>query len=154
MERGVPLAAVCAALRSGAAVCAALCLTSTPASARSEAEVGYTRAQTFSAALRYLRVDLAYEVTEQDPDAAYLLFRVASPDGRGETSRGSIEVVQRERSVRVMVNLPKLPGYHEDVLKQGLLNKLRREYGDPPPRRPRTEDDDREKPPEAGSDEE
>lgn len=111
-----------------------------PALARSEAELTYTREQTFSAALRYLRVDLAYEVTEKDAEAAYLLFSFSAPELNQKTARGSIEVVQRERSVRLFVNLPQLPSYHEEVLKRGLIEKLRVEYGEPPaaaePRKP------------------
>lgn len=108
------------------------------ASARTEAEVGYTRAQTFSAALRYLRVDLSYEVTEKDPDAAYLLFSFAASEADKKSGgRGSIEVVQREQSVRVVVTLPQLPSYQEEILKRGLLQKLLSEYGEPPPPAPR-----------------
>jgi hypothetical protein len=103
-----------------------------PASARSEAEVGYTREQTFSAALRYLRVDLAYEVTEKDPDAAYLLFSFSAPELQRKTGHGSIEMVQRDKGVRLVVSLPELPSYREDLLKRGLLEKLRTEYGEPP----------------------
>ena len=102
------------------------------AGARSEAETSYTREQTFSAALRYLRVDLGYDVTEKDPDAAYLLFSFSAPELEQKSAHGSIEVVQGERTVRVFVNLPQLPSYHEDVLKRGLLQKLRAEYGEPP----------------------
>lgn len=104
--------------------------------ARTEAEVGYTREQAFSAALRYLRVDLAYEVTEKDADAAYLLFNFAAPELQRKTAHGSIEVVQRQRTVRVLVNLPDLPSYCEEVLKRGLLDKLRVEYGEPSPQDP------------------
>lgn len=102
---------------------------------RSEAESAYSREQTFSAALRYLRVDLAYEVTEKDPEAAYLLFSFPAPELEEKSAHGSIEVVQTERSVRVMVSLPQLPSYQEDVLKRGLLQKLRSEYGAPPTKR-------------------
>lgn len=102
--------------------------------ARAEAEVAYTREQAFSAALRYLRVDLAYDVTEKDPDAAYLLFSFAAPELQRKVARGSIEVVQRQRTVRLFVNLPELPSYREEVLKRGLLEKLRTEYGEPAPR--------------------
>lgn len=111
-----------------------------PALARSEAELTYSREQIFSAALRYLRVDLAYEVTEKDAEAAYLLFSFSAPELNQKTARGSIEVVQRERTVRLFVNLPQLPSYHEEVLKRGLLEKLRVEYGEAPaapePRKP------------------
>jgi hypothetical protein len=111
------------------------------AAARAEAEVAYTREQAFSAALRYLRVDLAYEVTEKDADAAYLLFNFATPELAKKTARGSIEVVQRQKTVRVLVTLPDLPNYREEVLKRGLLDKLRAEYGEPseaepPPKKP------------------
>jgi hypothetical protein len=109
----------------------ALLTTASAAGARAEAEIGYTREQVFSAALRYLRVDLAYEVTEKDPDAAYVLFSFAAPELERKIARGSIEVIQRQRTVRLLVNLPELPTYREEVLKGGLLEKLRTEYGEP-----------------------
>jgi len=106
-------------------------LAASTAWARAEAEVGYTREQAFSAALRYLRVDLGYEVTEKDPDAAYWLFSFAAPEVARKTAHGSIEVIQRKRTVRVLISLPELPSYREEVLKRGLLDKLRTEYGEP-----------------------
>jgi len=114
-----------------ATVLAAALAIATPAWARSEAEVGYSRQQAFSAALRYLRVDLGYEVTEKDADAAYLLFSFAAPELSGKIAHGSVEVVQRQRTVRLFVNLPELPSYCEELLKRGLLDKLRAEYGEP-----------------------
>lgn len=110
-----------------------LLASASPAWGRAEAEVAYTREQTFSAALRYLRVDLAYDVIEKDADAAYLLFSFAAPELQRKVARGSIEVVQRQRTVRLFVNLPELPSYREEVLKRGLLEKLRTEYGEPTP---------------------
>jgi hypothetical protein len=114
-----------------AAAAAALCVAfaAPGAQARSLAEVPYTLAQTFSAALRYLRVDLGYEVTEKDADAAYLLFSY-DPRDKKQSLRGSIEVVPREHGVRLFVSLPQLPSYHEEVLKQGLVRKLQAEYGE------------------------
>jgi hypothetical protein len=125
------------------------------ASARSEVEVRYSREQVFSAALRYLRVDLAYEVTEKDPDAAYLLFSFTDPELQKKTAHGSIEVVQRTHTVRLLVSLPDLPSYREDVLKRGLLDKLRTEYGEPSPEEspekpPAKKPDGDPKPPEGG----
>ena len=79
-------------------------------------------------------------MTEKDAEAAYLLFSFSAPELNQKTARGSIEVVQRERTVRLFVNLPQLPSYHEEVLKRGLIEKLRVEYGEPPavaePRKP------------------
>jgi hypothetical protein len=106
-----------------------------PAGARVEAESGYTKAQTYSGALRYLRVDLGYEVLEKDPDAAYLVFRYPPPGQPKSTSTGTLEVVERGDGVRVLVRLPSMPEYHEVVLRDGLLKKLRDEYGVPPARK-------------------
>src|SRR5687767_4911173 len=86
------------------------------AAARVEARSDYTKTQTFSAALRYLRVDLAYEVVEKDPDAGYLLFRYAVP-GRREATSGNIEIVETKGDVRVFVQLPEMPEYHERLLR-------------------------------------
>jgi hypothetical protein len=75
-------------------------------------------------------VDLGYEVTEKDADAAYLLFSYDARDKKAPPLRGSIEVVPHEHGVRVFVSLPQLPSYHEEVLKQGLVRKLQAEYGE------------------------
>ncbi|HVU01720.1 MAG TPA: hypothetical protein VHE30_08210 [Polyangiaceae bacterium] len=112
------------------AACVALTL---PAGASVEAESLYTKGQTYNGALRYLRVDLGYEVTEKDPEAAYLLFKFV-PTGRKTPMNGSIEIVEQRASVRVYVHLPELPRYHEELLSDGLLRKLRDEYGEPPRR--------------------
>lgn len=125
-------------------------LVSVAAEARSEAEARYTKAQTFSAALRYLRVDLAYEVLEKDPEAAYLIFKYEPPGQPRLASTGTVEIVDGEQVVRIYVKLPKMPEYHERVLRDGLLRKLREEYGEPSPRKPAPPED---RPPgDAGSD--
>ena len=123
------------------------------ADARVEAESGYSKAQTYSGALRYLRVDLGYEVVEKDPEAAYLLFRYL-PAGRRDTTNGSIEVVEIRVRVRLLVQLPQMPRYHETVLRDGLLRKLRDEYGEPAPRKPEPKPEpkpDSEPPKDAGA---
>ncbi len=97
-----------------------------------EAETGYSKVQTYNAALRYLRVDLAYDVTEKDEEAGYLLFRFV-PDDQKKPTNGSIEIVEQRYGVRVYVRMPERPRYQEEVLSDGLLQKLRDEYGDPPP---------------------
>lgn len=103
------------------------------ARARVVAESGYTKKQTYNAALRYLRVDLGYEVTEKDPKAAYLLFEYA-PKANGGPTPGAIEIVESRKTVKVTVRLPKMPRYHEQVLSDGLMRKLQEDYGPPPPR--------------------
>jgi hypothetical protein len=105
----------------------------TRAEARTEAESRYSKAQTYSAALRYLRVNLSYEVTEKDAEAAYLLFRYV-PQGKREPTSGAIEIVETREGVKLLVQLPTLPSYHEIVIRDGLLEKLRSDYGEPPKR--------------------
>lgn len=108
-------------------------LLAAPALARVDASSAYSKAQTYSGALRYVRVDLGYEVVEKDPEAAYLIFRY-TPPGQTKASAvtGTLEVVEASGGVRLFVSLPRMPEYHERVLRDGLLKKLRDEYGVPP----------------------
>jgi hypothetical protein len=99
------------------------------ANARVEAESDYSKAQTYSAALRYLRVDRGFEVLEKDPDAAYLIFKYETVGAGKSSSTGTIEIVEAGARVKLLVQLPRMPEYHERVLKDGLLRKLREEYG-------------------------
>jgi hypothetical protein len=103
-----------------------------PADARVDGGSSYTKAQTYSGALRYVRVDLGYEVVEKDPDAAYLIFKYAAPGGsKSSTVTGTLEVIEASGGVRVFVSLPRMPEYYERVFRDGLLKKLREEYGAP-----------------------
>ena len=126
----------------------------TTARARVEADSAYTKIQTYSGALRYLRVDLGYEVVEKDPDAAYLIFRYA-PTGQAkdkdkDAPTGTVEVVETESRVKVFVQIPRLPEYHARMLRDGLLKKLREEYGVPPPRVEKKPEPDAGAKPDAG----
>jgi hypothetical protein len=112
------------ALVAGLALCPA-------ASARVEATSGYTKAQAFSGALRFLRVDRGYDVVEKDADAAYVLFRYPL-SGKQPSTSGSVEVVETTQGTKIYVQLPRLPEYHEAMLRDALLKKLRDEYGAPP----------------------
>ncbi|HET9956545.1 MAG TPA: hypothetical protein VFQ61_18710 [Polyangiaceae bacterium] len=104
------------------------------AQARVEGNSGYSKSQTFSAAVRLLRVDRGYEIVEKDADAAYLLFKYPVP-GQKLVTDGSLEVVEARGAVRVIVTLSKLPEYHEALLRDALLKKLESELG-PAPRPP------------------
>lgn len=115
---------------------AAAILGAPDASARVEGDSPYTKSQTFNAALRYVRVDLGFEVVEKDPDAGYLLFKYVPP-GQKQATAGSFEIFKVRDDVKVYVQLPKMPEYHEVVLRDGLMKKLRDEYGTPPPRQPK-----------------
>ena len=103
------------------------------ADARVDGSSSYTKAQTYSGALRYVRVDMGYEVVEKDPEAAYLIFKYAAPGGaKGSTVTGTLEVIEASGGVRLFVSLPRMPEYYERVFRDGLLKKLRDEYGAPP----------------------
>lgn len=106
---------------------------SAPAAGRVDGSSPYTKAQTYSGALRYVRVGLGYEVVEKDPDAAYLIFKYTPPGaGKDGAVTGTLEVVEASGGVRLFVNLPRMPEYHERLLRDGLMKKLRDEYGAPP----------------------
>jgi hypothetical protein len=116
------------------------------AQARVDGSSAYTKSQTYSGALRYVRVDLGYEVVEKDPDAAYLIFRYAAPgQTKANAVTGTLEVIEANGGVRVFVNLPRMPEYHERMFRDGLLKKLREEYGAPAPA-PKKPGPEKEKP--------
>jgi hypothetical protein len=131
------------------------CVTLAPGvSARVDGASSYTKAQTYSGALRYVRVDMGYEVVEKDADAAYLIFKYAPPgSGKAAPVTGTLEVVEASGGVRLFVNLPRMPEYYERVFRDGLLKKLREEYGAPavtkkPPDKPAPDKPAPEKQPE------
>ena len=104
------------------------------ADARSTFESPYGYARTWNAALRLVRVDNGWKVTEKDDANGYLLFDYKSPEN-GKTTPGSLELVRSSRpdgSVSVLVQLAQMPHYHEQVILDALAAKMRREYGDPP----------------------
>lgn len=111
-------------------------LLASAAGARVEGDSEYSKAQTFSGALRYLRVDLGYEVVEKDAESAYLVFKYVPPGQPKGEAFGTVEVIEAGEHVRVFVRIPKMPEYYERILRDGLLRKLRDEYGPPAPHKP------------------
>jgi hypothetical protein len=99
-------------------------------SARADADTYCSLSQAFGAALRYLRVDLGFEVTEKDPEAAYLLFKYRVPGDPKREVAGSIELVKIDKKVRIFVKIPQMPQLHEQLLRDGLLRKLAQDYGE------------------------
>jgi hypothetical protein len=104
------------------------------AKATYESSYGYER--TWNAALRLVRVDNGWKVTEKDQDSGYLLFEYTSRENAKPTP-GSVELIRpREPDglISVLVQLPQMPRYHEQLLLDALASKMRREYGDAPER--------------------
>src|SRR5689334_6598390 len=63
----------------------------------------YTFEQTFSTALRMLRVDLGLKVTEKDAENGYILFEYTSPESGKRVCPGAIELVKTKERVQVTV---------------------------------------------------
>ena len=118
-----------------------------PVSARVSAESLYTKAQNYSAALRFLRVDKGFEVVERDEEAAYLIFRYPTPDRKEQTVMGTIEVIEVGERVTLIVKLPQMPQYHERLLSDQLIKKLYEEYGPPSPPKPKPKPSEKDKKP-------
>ena len=128
--------AVVAAVCGG---CASLAIATTTlhADAKSSYQSPYGYDRTWNAALRLVRVDDGWKITEKDDANGYLLFEYKSPES-SKPSAGSLELVRRpdpDAPVSVLVQLPQMPHYHEQVLLDTLAAKMRREYGDPPERK-------------------
>jgi hypothetical protein len=122
---------------SGAAIAGALAV-ATGAEAKSTYESPYGYERTWNAALRLVRVDNGWKINEKDETNGYLLFDYAAPQS-GKATPGSLELVRgrdSENAVSVLVQLPQMPHYHEQVILDSLASKMRREYGDPPEPRP------------------
>lgn len=105
------------------------------ARAKSAYDSAYGFDRTWNAGLRLVRVDMNMKVTEKDEQNGYMLFDYKSPES-GKPVPGSMEFIRAKDTgaVRVVVQIPQMPGYHEQVLVDSLARKLRNEYGDPPKR--------------------
>lgn len=128
------LASVASGAALGLAVTAAIVMTGSDVSARSAYDSNYGYERTWNSALRLVRVDLGFKVTEKDQDNGYLMFEYRSPESHN-ASPGSMEFVRSkdpEVPVRVVVQLAQMPRYHEQVLVDSLAKKMRQEYGEPP----------------------
>ncbi len=98
------------------------------AHAKSGYESLYTYDQTWTTAIRLVRVDLGLKILEKDEKAGYILFEYVD---KGTTSSASLELLQGDR-IRVVCQIPKFPSYHESVVLDRLARKLKDEHGAPP----------------------
>ncbi len=119
---------------SGVGLAVALAFAVVVARAKSTYESPYGYERTWNAAVRLVRVDNGWKVSEKDDAGGYILFEYRSPES-GKATPGSIELVRRpgaDGPVTVLAQLPRMPHYHEQVLLDALAAKMRGEYGDAP----------------------
>lgn len=126
------------AIGSVLAAVAFFALGSTDARAKSSYESSYGYDRTWNAGMRLVRVDMGMKLTEKDESSGYLLFDYTSPESGKKAVPGSMEFIRSKESgaVRVIVQIPAMPAYHEQVLIDGLQKKMKNEYGDPPKKAP------------------
>ncbi|MFI5306795.1 MAG: hypothetical protein ACHQ53_05560 [Polyangiales bacterium] len=102
------------------------------AQARREQAFAYPFSRVWTAAVRMLRVDYESPITEKDKDSGYFLFDY--PES-GKKHPGSVEVVRVQNgdleSVRVVIQLPAMPSYVEQMMLDRLSRKLGQDYGQP-----------------------
>lgn len=122
----------------GGAAFAALALspaTEEVALAKSGFDSPYGYANTWNAALRMIRVDRGFKLTEKDEAGGYLLFEYTSSESGKKGTPGSIEILRGggdDSPVKVVISLPQMPSYHEQVLANDLQKKLRADFGEAP----------------------
>ena len=112
----------------------ALSLAATDAGAATPYESLYTYEQTFGTAVRLLRLDLGLKILEKDPDGGFVTFEYTSPESGKRITRGSVELVRSRTGTHVTVQLPAMPGYHEQMVIDALAKKLFSDHGEPPAR--------------------
>jgi hypothetical protein len=107
------------------------------AHAKKQADHRYRFEQVWSAAIRMVRVDLRFPVQDQDPATGFMLFDWVE---HNRQYPGSIELVRTDVDgvphVRVVVQVPSMPSYVEQMLLDRLARKLTDEFGEPPPSPP------------------
>lgn len=116
------------------ALLAAVLGAASPALARSEKTLAYSREQAWSPSVRFLAVDERLKLVEKDADAGYVLFELRDD---GKLFRGSLEVttvvIDGRSQVRFILKIEDRPSWLEIAMLQRLERKLRAELGSPAP---------------------
>src|SRR5262245_7760793 len=108
----------------GVGVASAVALVEPAAIAKSSYDSRYGYERTWNAALRLVRVDMGFKVLEKDDANGYLLFEYRSSEGGTKATNGSMEFIRSRDDVKVVVQLPQMPRYHEQVLVDALVRKM------------------------------
>ncbi len=113
--------------------------------------LSYPIDQVWPTAVRYLRIDRGFEITDRDRDAGYLLFEFPLEEKR--TGSGSVEMFEAvdasgRPSVSISVNTGAGPVHLPNSILDGIAAKVRAERGQPSPPPPPKQ----EEPPPKGKD--
>ncbi len=105
-------------------------------------------------AIRYLRIDRGYEISDRDDEAGYILFAFELDGGR--KGSGSVEMFRTEDasgrpSVSVAVNTGAGPVHLPNAILDGIAAKVRAERGQPAPPPSREQPPPNDKPEDDGS---
>ncbi len=108
------------------------------AQARRTATFHYPLSRVWTATVRLMRVDFESPITEKDKEEGYFFFDYPH---LGKHHPGSVEIIESRRpdgrhSVRVVIRIPAMPKYIEQMMLDRLERKLFKDYGSParPPR--------------------
>lgn len=100
--------------------------------AKREQTFSYPYSRVWTAAVRLMRVDFEANITEKDRDDGYFLFEYPE---RGKNVPGSMELVAQKQgeneAVRVVLQIPSMPTYVENMILERLAKKLEQEFGAP-----------------------
>lgn len=99
-------------------------------------ELSYPFKQVWPTAIRYLKVDRKYKLTDKDQDAGYIMFEF--PHGPNGTGAGSLELLPSKDAsgrdaVKVMISTSNGPAHLPHTLGEGLTAKIKNERGQPAP---------------------
>jgi hypothetical protein len=101
--------------------------------ARAQVDLPYGLAESFSTAVRFVRVERGCKVTDKDAEAAFVAFE-CSDDGK--IKRGTLELFRTGAAVRAQITLGDETHGMELRWLELLERKLRDERGTPPPPSP------------------
>jgi hypothetical protein len=118
-----------------ALVCIALdlLLTIHHAAARAQVDLPYNVGESFSTAVRFVRVEKGCKVTDKDADAAFVAFECSDD---GHTRRGMLEIFRVDNGVRAQITLGDDTHGMELRWLELFERKLRDERGTPVPPQP------------------
>jgi hypothetical protein len=122
-----------------------------PSLAESEKTLDYRYESVWSAAVRLIRADKGYPVKDQDKDNGYILF-VYPGEGSVKECSASLQMFRivddrGYRRVKVKLTIQHTPSYLEVAFLDKLEQKLRDDYGNPPPLEKEPDKDKPKQPP-------